>query len=103
MNPGPPRTREAGPPRREPAPIGNSTRRKLSRIAAGFKHQLKGLSLILAILAKTCRIVTPHLPGLAWMLIRRPRAFLAVWRVVKAQRAVRLADQRRIRERRWKP
>lgn len=89
----PPRTREAGPPRKEPTSIGSIVRQIVSLRATFRNLNWRGR-------VKFIRILIQELPKIALAIMRYAFSCL---KVARAQQAVKRADEKRRRERRWKP
>jgi hypothetical protein len=76
---------------------------KDGRKRSGFKHNMKGLRLLLIIAFKAAWIIIPRLPTIALLALKCVPHLPAIIRVARARRAVRKADEKRRRDRRWKP
>ncbi len=99
-----PSNERSGPPEKEKAAS------KLTELDAKnatvfwrYKRILTILFILMFIAAKALWITLKHLLGIAWTFARQPRALLALWKVIRAQRAVQRADEQRRLDRRWRP
>jgi hypothetical protein len=103
----PPNEKAAPPSRIDETAIEETVRRNLTRNRSGFKHLLRVLWLIAIILLRTTRICLMHLPGVAWaglnVVFQSALALPGLILVTLKFRSIRIADEKRRLELRWKP
>lgn len=89
----PPGRGEAGPLRKEPTSIGSIVRQIVSLRDTFRNLNCRGR-------VKLIRIIIPEVPKITWLILRYAISSI---KVLLAQRAVKIADEKRRLERRWKP